>query len=239
MKWQSFLHEAFPEERMRAEREQNIVFRANRWIGLRVAYVVYHLGVSANFLSVIRLLLALGGFYLVSRVTAASTWLPLVGAAVLAFQIHLDFVDGAVARIRGQMSRLGEKLDYLPNAASRMVALLLAGFFTGKALMFLIGAFAAYVLVVFAPESELRFRRVGIWHAVSWLYRLLLYVPVMAFLLPLALGAHGVLQRDPEGFSTVVISVYGGLAIMWLLLLLWKVGHPASPFESTRSALEA
>ena len=233
MRWRSFLEEAFPEAKVRAEQEQNIVFRGNRWLGLRAAYVLYHLGVSANLLSVARLVLAFGGLFLVSRVAVGAVWIPLVGAAVLAIQIHLDFADGPIARMRGQMSELGEKLDGLPNAALRAVALMLAGFLTGNASAFLASAFAAYVLVVFVPESNLQFRTVGIWKTVLWLYRVLLYVPVMAFVLPLSMGVHGILGRDVRAFSIIVVFVYGGLAVVWLLLLLWKTERPASPFERT------
>lgn len=131
------------------------------------------------------------------------------------------------------MSELGEKLDGLPNAALRAVALMLAGFLTGNASAFLASAFAAYVLVVFVPESNLQFRTVGIWKTVLWLYRVLLYVPVMAFVLPLAMGLHGILGRDVKAFSIIAVSVYGSLAVVWLLLLLWKTERPASPFERT------
>ena len=231
MKWRDFLRVAYPSAQERAEADQNVVFKANRRLGLRVAYLLYHLGLSANLVSFGRLVLAFIGFYLVSRVAVGDQWGPVMGAVLIAGQIHLDFVDGSLARIRGQLTALGESFDALPNYASRAAALILAGYLTNSAGALLGSTFSAFVLVVFMRQSNLRIAAAGKWRALAFVYRLLLYVPVMAFVLPLTIGVHGLLGIDVATFVRSVVWVYALLAVLWLLLCLFHSGRWGSPLE--------
>lgn len=231
MKWRDFLRVAYPSAQERAEADQNVVFKANRRLGLRVAYLLYHLGLSANLVSFGRLVLAFIGFYLVSRVAVGDEWGPVMGAIIIAGQIHLDFVDGSLARIRGQLTALGESFDALPNYASRAAALILAGYLTNSAGALLGSTFSAFVLVVFMRQSNLRITAAGKWRALAFVYRLLLYVPVMAFVLPLMIGVHGLLGIDVATFARLVVLVYTLLALLWLLLCLFHSDRRGSPLE--------
>lgn len=231
MKWLEFVRAAYPQAKEASEVDHNVVFRANRWLGLRIAYLLYHLRISAGLITVLRLVLAVGGFYLVSQVAIGARWMPVVGAMIIGSQIHLDFVDGPIARIRGEISNLGEKLDGLPNAASRAVALILAGYLTSDVGAFLSSTFSAYVLVVFIPDTGLRVNRVGRLALLSYVYSVLLYVPAMAFVLPLMIGVHGLLGIDVATFSRWVVATYSGLAMLWLILCLLHSERSGSPLE--------
>lgn len=70
-------------------------------------------GLSPDAVSVLALLLAAvaaGAFYAGGRI--AGTWY-FVGAALVAFNGWLDFVDGALARKQGVESRAGDLLDHV------------------------------------------------------------------------------------------------------------------------------
>jgi phosphatidylglycerophosphate synthase len=231
LKWKAFLETAHPEYMAGMEAERSFIWKANRWIGLRFAYLFYHLGFSGNLLSITRVALALLGFYLVSLVAVGYKLEPFLGALILALQINLDYADGAIARVQGKSSVLGEKMDGLANASSRVVVLILAGFFTHNFIVFIIGAFSAYVLVVFIPDSKIRIKREGRWRLLALLYHVLLYVPVMVFLFPLLFGLHGVLNLEVVTFSYIVVCTYAVLAALWLLLLIWYAEKAESPLE--------
>ncbi len=66
MKWKQFLKAAHPEEMAIEESSKNIIFRSHRWIGLRSGYVFYQLGMSANFVSIGRMLISIISFYFIS-----------------------------------------------------------------------------------------------------------------------------------------------------------------------------
>ena len=231
MKWKPFLETAHPESMVRAEAEKPALWKANRWLGLRFAYVFYHMGFSANLLSIARFFLALVGFYLLSLVMTGNKWAHILGALILAWQINLDYADGAIARVQRKSSELGEKMDGLANVSSRVVVLTLAGFLTNNSVVFLISVFSAYVLVVFIPDSKVRIKASGKWWVLALLYRVMLYVPVMVFVLPIIIGVHGVLSLEVLTFCYIVVYTYAVLAVIWLLLLLWHGEKRESPLE--------
>ena len=222
MKWKLFLETANPESVVRAEAEKSFLWKISRWLGIRFAYVFYHLGFSANLLSIFRCILALIGFYLLSLITTGNKWAPILGAFLLAWQIILDYADGAIARAQGKTSELGDKMDGLANAFSRLMVIILAGFLTRSPIMFLISTFSAYVLTVFIPDAKIQIKTSGKWRPVALVYRITLYVPVMVFGLPMMIGIHGVLGLPVVIFSYIVVSIYAVLAILLLILCIKK-----------------
>ena len=119
-----------------AESETSIIWKVNRWFGLRFGYVFYRLGFSANLLSAVRLILAFLGFYFLSFADSGSVWKPVMGFFIIVWQVNLDFADGAIARAHKKSSDFGEKLDGLGNAASRAAIIILFGYYTKSALCF-------------------------------------------------------------------------------------------------------
>lgn len=220
MKRKLFLEAAHPESMAKAESDKSVIWKINRWLGLQFAYVFYHLGFSANLLSIFRCLLALIGFYFLSLIVKGDKWLPILGAFILACQIILDYADGPIARVQGKSSELGDKMDGLANAFSRLLVIILAGFLTRSLIMFLISIFSAYVLIAFLPESKSHITASGVWRKVAPVYKITLYVPSMVFGLPLLIGIHGVLGLEIVIFSYIVVCLYTVLATLWLFLCL-------------------
>jgi phosphatidylglycerophosphate synthase len=202
------------------EANRSWIWKVNRWLGLRFAYLFYHLGFSANLLSSLRVILAFCGFYLLARVKYGDVWQPLVGAIILAWQINLDYADGPIARVQGKSSELGEKMDGLANAASRSVVLILAGFLTDNLVLFIASAFSAYIIVTFISITKMRIKTTGKWKSLALVFRFFLYVPVMGFVLPLLIAVHGLLEMKVDLFSYIIVFLYSGLALIWLILLL-------------------
>ena len=231
MSWLQFRSIAFPSAQAATEAKRSVVWRANRWLGLRFAYVFYRLGFSANLLSIVRVLLALIGFAFLVSVTTGDKWLPLLGILILAWQINLDYADGPIARVQGKSSELGEKIDGLANASARAVMLVLAGYLTGSMLLFLVSAFSAYILVTFMPASRLRFITSGKWKIVALIYRSMLYVPVMNLGLPLIIGTHWLVGIDLVVLASVITYSYAVLAVLWLVLMLYYADNGRVPFE--------
>jgi len=220
MKWKLFLEAAHPESMAKTEADKSVIWKINRWMGLRFAYVFYHLGFSANLVSIFRCFLALLGFYFLSLIGKGNKWLPILGVFILAWQIILDYADGPISRVQGKSSNLGDKMDGLANAFSRLLVIILAGFLTHSLILFLFSIFSAYVLVVFFPESKSQIKASWVWRRMAPVYKITLYVPTMVLGLPLLIGIHGVLGIQVLIFSYVVVCLYTALATLWLFLCL-------------------
>ena len=138
MKWISFKSAAYPPAFSVTEKDKSVIFHMNRWLGLRFAYLFYHLGFSANLLSILRVALAAFGLYLVFYYLFSNIFVPVIGVLLLAWQVNLDFADGAIARVTSKSSVLGEKLDGLANDFSRGAVLILISSFSSHYYMIII-----------------------------------------------------------------------------------------------------
>ena len=224
MKWEQFLSAAYPNDLALEESHRGMVYRANRWVGIRFAYAFHRLGISANFISVMRLFISVVSLFLISTIRDGNTWLPVVGVLLLAWQVNLDFADGAVARLQGKACKIGEEIDGLANAASRAAILVLLGILTGNTYMTIVGAFSAYVVVVFGQKIRISTPSKQ-YMAQEFVSRKLLSVIVMVLVLPTIIVLHGILGWNVVVFAYCVSGVYAGLSVRCLVMCICKAGE--------------
>ena len=224
MNWKKFVEIAWPEDLAIKESHRDIifVFRSHRWIGLRFAYLFYLLRMSGNSISVNRMFISLVSFYFLSLAIQGNIWLPLMGAFLLYGQNILDYSDGAVARASGKVSELGWALDEIVNTFSRGCILVLIGAFTESVFVVTISAFSSFILIHFRKYAGTKISDGPIFKAIEFFYRFVFSMQVMLFIVPLLIVLSNILNWQIIVFSYIVVGFYAGLAILWLLLCLWK-----------------
>lgn len=220
MKWKQFLIIAYPKDLAVEESHKNIIYRSYRWLGLRFAYLFYHLRISANAISVGRLFISLVSLYFLSLAIQGNIWLPFIGAFLLFGQNILDYADGVVARASGKTSKLGGILDGIVNSFSRGAILVLFGVFTGSVSVIIVSAFSLFILINFRDEVRVKISNVGIFKVLALLYRVSLSIEAMLFILPLLIAFSNLINWSIVLFSYIIVSFYAGLASLWLLLCL-------------------
>ena len=201
-----------------AESETSIIWKVNRWFGLRFGYVFYRLGFSANLLSAVRLILAFLGFYFLSFADSGSVWKPVMGFFIIVWQVNLDFADGAIARAHKKSSDFGEKLDGLGNAASRAAIIILFGYYTKSALWLWVSVFSGFVLSAFWDSTASFVFRQRRLENIRKLFRLSSSVVFMLIILPFVIVMFGVFGLPLQELSYIVSSCYAALAVLWLAI---------------------
>jgi phosphatidylglycerophosphate synthase len=222
MKWIAFKSAAYPPAFSVTEKDNSVLFHMNRWVGLRFAYLFYHLGFSANFLSIIRVALAALGLYLVFYHWLDNNYDPVIGIFLLAWQVNLDFADGAIARVSNKSSALGEKLDGLANDFARGALLILISISTGWNYVFIIGMAASFILVKFFAETFALVEKFYGWSQYPFsikLLRNLLSVPVMVVALPTIIAILNILDYQITLVALLITTIYTLLAISWLIVV--------------------
>lgn len=222
MKWKQFLIIAYPEDLAIKEAHKNIIYRSYRWLGLRFAYLLYHLRMSGNFISVSRIFISIVSLYFLSSAIQGNIWLPFVGTFLLYGQNILDYADGAVARASGKTSELGGILDGIVNSFSRGAILVLFGAFTGNTFLVVISIFSLFMLINFRAEVGAKISNTGIFKVFELLYRVSLSIEAMLFVLPLLIALSNPIGWSIVTFSYIIVGFYAGLAILWLLLCFWE-----------------
>ena len=222
MKWIAFKSAAYPPAYSVTEKDNSVIFHMNRWVGLRFAYLFYHLGFSANFLSIIRVALAALGLYLVFYHWLDNNYDPVIGIFLLAWQVNLDFADGAIARVSNKSSALGEKLDGLANDFARGALLILISISTGWNYVFIIGMAASFILVKFFTETFALVDKYYGWSQYPFsvkLVRKLLSVPIMVVALPTIIAILNIIDYQITLVALLITTIYALIAISWLIVV--------------------
>ena len=222
MKWIAFKSAAYPPAFSVTEKDNSVIFHMNRWVGLRFAYLFYHLGFSANLLSIIRVALAALGLYLVFYHWLDNNYDPVIGIFLLAWQVNLDFADGAIARVSNKSSALGEKLDGLANDFARGAFLILISISTGWNYVFIIGMAASFILVKFFAETFALVDKYYGWSQYPFsvkLVRKLLSVPIMVVALPTIIAILNIIDYQITLVALLITTIYALIAISWLIVV--------------------
>ena len=222
MKWNAFKSAAYPPAFSVTEKDNSVLFHMNRWVGLRFAYLFYHLGFSANLLSIIRVALAALGLYLLFYHWLDNNYDPVIGIFLLAWQVNLDFADGAIARVSNKSSALGEKLDGLANDFARGALLILISISTGWNYVFIIGMAASFILVKFFTETFALVDKYYGWSQYPFsvkLVRKLLSVPIMVVALPTIIAILNIIDYQITLVALLITTIYALIAISWLIVV--------------------
>jgi len=75
------------------------------FLSVKIGYLFMHLGLSANTWTILSLLPAFGGFYMLYTKNL------LAGLILFALSAFMDVIDGAIARVTQSVSNLGAYLD--------------------------------------------------------------------------------------------------------------------------------
>lgn len=219
LNWHEFIKVSYPPNLQSEEARYSLAWRINRWIGIRTAYPLYRMGLSANTVSAVRLAIAAVGIGMLGMIGAGSVVLPAAGVFLLAWQVNLDFAVGIIARANGTTGPIGLEMDGAPNAFARGAILILLGFLTGS-LGWLVGsALASYMLVMLvhglagSTTSETPCK-------LPLPLRLPSTVVAMAVVLPATLAVLGLLGVGVGLFARAMIAMYLTIAVFSSLTLL-------------------
>ena len=110
MRFSAFLRLAYPPLTVFDRKDRGLLWKLGKWLGLRAAYVLLHLGVTANILSLMSVSLLLIGSICLSLYFPS--WpIVVLGNVLIWTGIWIDFVDGAIARAQNRSSVIGGELD--------------------------------------------------------------------------------------------------------------------------------
>tara|TARA_B100001063_G_C16740196_1_gene544326 strand:+ start:1094 stop:1798 length:705 start_codon:yes stop_codon:yes gene_type:complete len=85
-----------------------------KFLSLRVAYVLYRIGITANMLNIFGLFLVFFGLiFLYHAISSIDLIFFILGYSCIAFAIFIDFIDGPLSKINKYIFSVGSNLDDL------------------------------------------------------------------------------------------------------------------------------
>ena len=219
MRFSEFTAKSYPEKSVFDRSQFDFFTNLVKWFAMPFAYVLFRIGVSANLLDVVAILLSMIGFCLLAMTGKASfVWLVL-GVLLVYFHVFVDFADGAIARAQGKSGVVGAAFDNLGTDVDRIALLLVFGILTESPYWIVVNTFASFILTVFLAQTSRAVRPGGLPRLYSGRIS-----PAncrfMLALLPLSLVIVVLAGWQVQTFATVVSGFYAGLALLWLLVCL-------------------
>jgi phosphatidylglycerophosphate synthase len=215
--WEEFQRKAVPEYIRIRESKKNAFVPVSRWVAIREAYVLHHLGITGNMVSLFRIVLVVISLYLFSRFAAGELLIAFAGVVLMAWQLNLDSVDGALARVQDRASDFGDALDNLGIDYARASFWILIAAMSQNLLLVISSILVAYLLVPFR-QYQVAISRDKIDRFVANF----MYVPVLWVIVPSIMLMASVLGLPPVLMCRTVSWFYIFLAGMWFLSCLWR-----------------
>lgn len=215
---QEFYQKAVPEFIREREKKKNIFLVWNRAIAWREAYFLHNLGVTGNMVSLFRIFLGLLSLFLFSALRFGDITKPLLGVMLMAWQINLDGVDGALARAQDKTSDFGTALDNLGIDYVRTGLFILIAYMSDNMYLGILSLFVSYVLVTFRQYVL----GVDVSIFMDWLASKLIYVPIFLVLLPLLMIGTVYSGISPQTVCKAVSLFYIGFTALWFEVILNK-----------------
>lgn len=216
MKWEEYYQIVVPKEIREREAKKNVVVRFNRWVSSRVAFVLHFTPISGNMVSFFRILMVFVATYLFSLIEQKEHMLALIGVAVMALQLNADGVDGALARIRGESSFFGDRIDNFGVDYGVVTTIIVIAYLTGSKLLILLSCLSLYIIVTFRQHVGL-----VIPHNIFMFFRTFFYTPIILVLIPCVMILLAYMEVSIVLLSEIVTISYLFLAIIWLIVCSW------------------
>lgn len=144
LSFQSFLEKGYTKRQRKLARE-SVVNRVHFFFGLRIAYIAFLLGFSANLFTIVRLPLAIIGFHFLTLSGFDNFTFRILGLSLIALQKFFDFGDGAIARVTEQSSAVGRQLDIFVDFVTKMMTFGLIAYFTEAPLIIISSTALVYM----------------------------------------------------------------------------------------------
>lgn len=217
-----FMLLAYPDTSVWIRSDRGPVWKFSKWFGIRCAFLFYKLGFSANAFNAIGLLLSLFGFFLVVQLES-SPILAAIGTFLIYSHVFSDFVDGAIARGRNELTSMGAILDDIGPELDRVLILTMYGVLSSNSYLLLLSIFSAYILTFFVKRTWDAMPDNGMLSFIKKFYRHSLYpisVRVMVGILPLLWFLPLIIDIDLKVICYFVIGLYSVLAVVWMITCL-------------------
>ena len=151
----SFLKKAFPQKNPFLRDEYGIIHNSIKWLSIRIAYILFRLGVSANTLDILGLLLMCPA-YLMLYYALINNELKILCLSyfIILCLLGIDFMDGMLSRHSKFKYEAGVELDNLCPDVIKFFSYTVIGYLSGEPLFMIISIFNCIILYNFINKTS-------------------------------------------------------------------------------------
>tara|TARA_Y100001935_G_C17299846_1_gene508488 strand:- start:1823 stop:2533 length:711 start_codon:yes stop_codon:yes gene_type:complete len=210
----------FSEER----KELGIINNILKWIGIRLSYFFYVLGITPNFLDAVGFVISLSGYLIIFEgLTNNINHYVFFGWLLICFHVLIDYMDGAIARGGGINSNIGTEMDNIGLDLSKFLLLATLGMLTNNNLFILINVFSGIILLLLFINTYKKIPNNPITSVVKNFLsgrRAVLGVRFMLGVIPLSISLLYFLNIEITIVAKTISSFYFFFALLWVFICI-------------------
>ncbi len=219
--YQDYINIVTPVEGVFTRKEKGIINNLVKWLGLRAGFVFYKLGITANLLDIIGIIISFFAFYLLmTSMLFGDKYYAVIGVMLIFFHVWIDYIDGAIAKASNSCSPVGAALDDIGCSMDRFIMLILLGIVTNNNIIVLANTMSSVILIILYSKTVDKVPDSGIYLTIKQIYKnnkSFLSVRFMLGLLPLYLLSAILLDWDMAFICTIISAFYIFAAAVWLI----------------------
>ena len=205
-------------------KDKGLVNNIVKWLGLRMSYLLYRLGFSANSLDILGFVIGFIGYYnFYLGLKIGSLKIALLGMSLAFFHTWIDYLDGALAKAKDSKSPIGEPLDNIGPDLGKYSLFIIIGMLTNKPIFILLNTFSSIIVVrLFYETVDL----VPNYFPLNWIKYIFgnkhsfIGARFILLLLPLIIFFCLMANYSIENFSIIISIFYFFISSIWLLVCL-------------------
>jgi len=203
-------------------KELGVANNISKWIGIRVSYFFYIIGLTPNFLDAIGLIVSFFGFLIfLNGLSYGIDHFVVSGWLLICFQVLIDYLDGAIARGRAISSNIGTEMDNIGLDLSKFFLLATLGILTNQKVFILINTFSSAILLLLFMKT---YKKIPDYKLINFIKtfisgrRALLGVRFMLGILPLLIAVLYFTNFNIELVAKTISLIYLFCALIWIIV---------------------
>lgn len=150
-----FLITAFPERNPFKRKEFSVLHNLIKWFSIRIAYVLFRLGISANTIDLFGLLFLIPSYYfLYISIYEKDLLIFIISYMSIFLIISIDFMDGVLARALNEKNPFGDLIDDLSPEIIRFMSVIVIGYISNSIIIFIIAILNAILQQTFVASTS-------------------------------------------------------------------------------------
>ena len=149
-----FLEKVFPFKSPFQIKELGFITNLIKFLSLRIAFILYKIGISANLLNVFGLVITFVGFILIyNSILMINLIYFILGYSLIAISIFIDFIDGPLSKINHYVFAVGGNLDNLAPDIILIGGMLIIGYISQHPYFFILMAINSIFYLTYVAKT--------------------------------------------------------------------------------------
>ncbi len=219
--FKQFLEKNFPILDPFKRKENGLIHNFIKWVAIRISYILYRFGISANMLDIFSMIFLIPIFYLiVHSIMIKDIFYFIIGFILVCIVILVDFIDGPLAKSNRYKFAVGDNLDNLCPDIIKSMSFIVIGLLTENEYFVILSILTAIIISNYVSITHHAILKKDYWIIKLFLSKMSLngFRVFVCFIVPLLISLYILDFRFIDYLAKLIILLYLFISLIWLFL---------------------